>query len=79
MHHLKVLILGPSSFINTIDELKHFLKFNSLSNGFQKDHDLLLFHDEALKLDEQKNFINKSNSIKICATNKKNLSNNWEE
>ena len=70
--------MGPSSFINTIDELKHFLKFNSLSNGFQKDHDLLLFHDEALKLDEQKNFINKSNSIKICATNKKNLSNNWD-
>ena len=78
MHQLKVLILGSSSFISTIDELKPFLKFNSVSNSFQKDHDLILFHEEALKHDEQKNFINKSNSIKICATNTKKLSNDWD-
>ncbi len=78
MHQLKILILGSSSFISTIDELKPFLKFNSVSNSFQKDHDLILFHEEALKHDEQKNFINKSNSLKICATNTKKLSNDWD-
>ena len=56
MHQLKVLILGSSSFISTIDELKPFLKFNSVSNSFQKDHDLILFHEETLKHDEQKKF-----------------------
>ncbi len=78
MHQLKVLILGSSSFISTIDELKPFLKFNSVSNSFQKDHDLILFHEEALKHDEKKNFINKSNSLKICATNTKKFSNDWD-
>ena len=34
MHQLNVLILGPSSFFNTINELKPFLKFNPLTNVY---------------------------------------------
>ena len=33
MHKLNVLILGPASFISTLDELKPFLKFNALSEN----------------------------------------------
>ena len=48
MHKINVLILGPSSFISTIDELKPYLKFNSLSNELNNDHDVILIHNEAL-------------------------------
>ena len=49
MHQLNVLIFGPSSFVSTLNELKHFLKFNPLSNDLNADHDVILFHKEALK------------------------------
>tara|TARA_Y200000002_G_scaffold363312_1_gene351252 strand:+ start:2087 stop:2692 length:606 start_codon:yes stop_codon:yes gene_type:complete len=75
MHNYKVLILGPPSFINTIDELKPFLKFIPFSNDFKKDCDLILFHKEALKHKEQKDFISNCSSIKICASNDKEFSN----
>ena len=78
MHLSKVIILGPSSFVSTLNELKTFLKFNPLSGDLNIDHDIILFHNDALKDDKQKNFIEKSKSIKICAVNKKETINNWD-
>ena len=77
MHHLKVLILGPTSFTNTLDELKPFLKFNSVKEK-NSIYDVILFHEEALKDKEDKEIINNSHSLKICASNRKNLSNNFD-
>mgnify|MGYP001381616898 CR=1 FL=1 len=78
MHLSKVIILGPSSFVSTLNELKTFLKFNPLSGDLNIDHDIILFHNDALKDDKQKNFIEKSKSIKICAVNKKETINNCD-
>ena len=78
MHLLKVLILGPSSFTFTLDELKPFLKFNPLLNKFNNKHDIILFHKDILKDKNQKLFIDSSNSIKICASKKKELLLNYD-
>ena len=78
MHKLNVIILGPSSFVSTLDELKPFLKFNPLLDSIDYKHDVILIHNEALKDKEKKNFIKKSNSIKIYASKKKDLSNNYD-
>ena len=73
MHQLNVLILGSSSFISTLNELKPFLKFNTLSDNLNNNHDIILFHSEVLKDKKQKDFISNSNSIKICAFYKKDF------
>ena len=78
MHHLKVLILGPTSFTNTLDELKPFLKFNSVKKKSTTDYDIILFHEEALKDKEENKIINNSSSLKICASNIKNTSYNYD-
>ena len=78
MHILKVLILGPPSFISTLNELKTFLKFNPISDNLDKNHDIILFHEEALKMRKQKELIEKSNSIKILATKSKQENNNFD-
>ena len=78
MHKLNVLILGPSSFISTLDELKSFLKFNPFTNTSSKEHDVILIHHEALKDKNIKNFIEKSNTIKIYASNKRISSNDYD-
>ena len=78
MHILKVLILGPPSFISTLNELKTFLKFNPISDNLNKNHDIILFHEEALKMRKQKELIEKSNSIKILATKSKQENNNFD-
>jgi len=78
MHILKVLILGPPSFISTLNELKTFLKFNPISDNLNKNHDIILFHEEALKMSKQKELIEKSNSIKILATKSKQENNNFD-
>tara|TARA_B100001057_G_scaffold128833_1_gene127900 strand:- start:507 stop:1112 length:606 start_codon:yes stop_codon:yes gene_type:complete len=78
MHQLNVLILGPSSFISTLDEIKLFLKFNPLFNDLTNKHDIILFHKDVLKDKDQKLFINNSNSIKICASKKKDLFKNCD-
>ena len=70
MHKLNVLILGSSSFISTLNELKTFLKFNPISKNSDKNYELILFNHEALTNDEQSTFINKSESIKIFAGKK---------
>ena len=78
MHRLNVLILGPSSFISTLNELKPFLKFNPLFNELITEHDIILFHKDALKDTDQKLFIDNSKSIKICVSKKKELLNNCD-
>ena len=54
MHNLNVLILGPSSFISTLNELKTFLKFNPLLDNSNNNPNIILFHIDALKDKKQK-------------------------
>jgi hypothetical protein len=68
MHELNVLILGPLSFVSTLNELKTYLKFNPLAKNSTTNHDIILFHNDVLKDKKQRDFIDSSNSIKICAT-----------
>ena len=78
MHQINVLILGPISFSSTLNELKTFLKFNPLIGELSVNHDVILFHEDALKKKKNIEIINKSNSLKIFATNSKNISNNYD-
>ena len=71
MHKLNVLILGPKSFISTLNELKPFLKFIPHTNDSCIKYDVILFHREALEDKFNKELLNKSNVLKICAINKK--------
>ncbi len=73
-----MLILGPISFSSTLDELKPFLKFNPIIEEFNLNHDVILFHEDALKYKKNVEIINESNSLKIYATNKKDTSNNYD-
>tara|TARA_B100001248_G_scaffold261983_1_gene255398 strand:+ start:8211 stop:8816 length:606 start_codon:yes stop_codon:yes gene_type:complete len=77
MHQLNVLVLGPPSFVSTIDELKPFLKFNPLFDYLNDEHDIILFHKDILKDKSQKLFIDNSNLIKICVSEQKELLNNY--
>ena len=78
MHQLNVLILGSNSFFATLNELKPFLKFNPILGDLKLSHDAILFHENALKEQRNEEFINKSKSIKICASDKKNLPFNYD-
>ena len=78
MHKLNVLILGPTSFISTLDELKPFLKFNPLSDDLNKTYEVILIHNEVLKEETKKIFVKNSNSIKIYASKRNDLSNNYD-
>jgi hypothetical protein len=77
MHKLNVLIFGPSSFVSTLNELKLFLKFNPLTDNLNNTYDIILIHNEALKDENKKRFIENSNSLKIYASKKKDLSNKY--
>ncbi len=77
MHQLKVLILGPSSFFTTLNELKPFLKFNPVKEKTSSDFDVILFDEEALKDKEDRKIIDDCDRLKIYASNKK-LSNNYD-
>ena len=57
MHKLNVRILGPSSFISTLNELKIFLKFNSVSDSSNVNQNVILFHTDALLDKTQKKYI----------------------
>ena len=78
MHKINVLIFGPTSFISTLDELKPFLKFNPLFDNINNKYEVILIHNEELKDKSKKNFIEKSSVIKIYASNKKDLSSNYD-
>jgi DNA-binding response OmpR family regulator len=75
MHQLKVLILGPASFTTTLNELEPFLKFISVKDKNSSDFDVILFHEEALKNEEDKKIIFRSNRLKVCSSNNRNSSN----
>ncbi len=78
MHKLNVKILGPSSFISTLDELKTFLKFNPIIDNSTISQNIILFHIDALQDKKQKDFIENNNSIKICASEEKNIDGNYD-
>jgi len=67
------LILGSPSFISTLNELKGFLKFNPLFKNSNKDFEVILFHIDILANKKEKEFIDRSNSIKICLGSNKNI------
>lgn len=78
MHKLNVLILGPNSFTATLNELKSFLKFIPHFNVSKINYDVIVFHSKALQENQNKSLIDKSNALKICATQKKEKLNNYE-
>ncbi len=78
MHQLKVLILGPRSFYTTLNELKSFLKFNSISEKNSSNFDVILFHEDALNDKENYKILRDSRKLKICASSKKKKSNNYD-
>jgi len=78
MHRSNVLILGPNSFSSTLNELKSFLKFNPVYEKKSFNSDVILFHEEALNDKEDAKLINNSHNLKICASNKKNSSHNYD-
>ena len=60
MHKLNVQILGPTSFVSTLNELKAFLKFNPVVDKLDKNPNVVLFHVDVLKDKKQKEHINKT-------------------
>jgi len=78
MHKLNVKILGPSSFVSTLNELKIYLKFNPLIEGFNDNPIAILFHIDALQDINQKNYIDSKDSIKICVGKKNELKDNFD-
>ena len=78
MHNLNVKIIGPSSFVSTLNELKVFLKFNSILNNTNDDPNIILFHTDALKDNKFKKYIDNNSFLKICAGRKKDLSDHYD-
>jgi hypothetical protein len=70
MHKLNVLILGSSSFISTLNELKTFLKFNPILENLEINCEVILFQHDALIDAKHRKFIDNSDSIKIYAGSK---------
>ena len=70
--------MGPSSFISSLNEIKTFLKFNPLSNHSIDNPNIILFHIDALKDKNQKDYIHNNKAIKICAANNKDLVNDYD-
>ena len=78
MHKLNVKILGPSSFVSTLNELKIYLKFNPSMDGLNDNPIAILFHIDALQDVNQKNYIDSKDSIKICVGKKNELKDNFD-
>ena len=78
MHRLNVSIVGPSSFISTLNELKMFLKFNCLSDDLDNKSNIILFHVDVLLDKKLKEYIQNNKSIKICAGNKQDLKGDYD-
>ena len=70
--------MGPTSFTATLNELKPFLKFNCVKEKSSIDFEIILFHEKALNDKLNKEIISNSRSLKICVSNKKDLSNNYD-
>ena len=78
MHNLNVKIIGPSSFVSTLNELKVFLKFNLILNNTNDDPNIILFHIDSLKDKKLKEYISNNSFLKICAGSKKDLTDNYD-
>ena len=78
MHKLHVQILGPTSFVSTLNELKVFLKFNPLLDNLNVNPNAILFHIDALQDKKQKEYINNNKIIKICAGKSQDLQDNFD-
>ena len=78
MHQLKVLILGPTWFYSTLNELEPFLKFNSVKEKNSPDYEVILFHEDALNNKEEKKIISSSGSLKVLASSKKKVFQNFD-
>ena len=78
MHKLNVLILGPSSFVTTLNELQKFLKFNPFFNNINDNHNIILYHVDVLQDLKKKNYIESSDSLRICEGLRKNIIGNYD-
>ncbi len=78
MHDLNVLILGPKLFISSFNELKNFLKFKLLVENLNNNYSIILFHVDALKDHNQKKLIENSKNLKVCASKKVNMPNEYD-
>ncbi len=78
MHKLNVKILGPSSFVSTLKELKLYLKFTPLFDDLNENPSTILFHVNILQDKNQKKYLDSKNSIKICLGKKEDLIGNFD-
>ena len=78
MHKLNVQILGPTSFVATLNELKNFLKFNPKVDKLNDNANIILFHVDVLMDKKQKEYIDSNGSIKICVGKKKEFIDNCD-
>ena len=78
MHQFNVLILGPASFLSTLNELRQFLKFNPIDVTSKLDFEVILFHEDALRDENNKNIINNNNCLKVYAYHAKKPSDNFD-
>ena len=78
MHRLKVLILGPEVFCSTLNELKPYLKFNSTNESNDSSIDIILFHENSLNNKHDNEIIVKSDCLKVCASENKKFTNNFD-
>ena len=75
MHKINILILGPDSFISTLNELKPFLKFNlitnykNFNNFAEKEFNGVICHEH--EHDKLKKIINIKDCLKVLACSKK--------
>ena len=75
MHKINILILGPDSFISTLNELKPFLKFNlitnykNFNNSAEKEFYGVICHEH--EHDKLKKIINIKDCLKVLACSKK--------
>ena len=78
MHQFNVLILGPASFLSTLNELRQFLKFNPIDVTSKLDFEVILFHEDAFRDENSKNIINNNNCLKVYAHHTKKLYDNFD-
>ena len=71
------MIIGPSNFVNTLNELKTFLKFNLIYNEnkfpvmINDNIDVLICHNQDIQNFKKINNLHKSQIIKILASGSK--------
>ena len=82
MHKLNVTVVGPLSFVSTLNEIKHYLKFNisvsnnNLSKIVFDDDTLLLCHQDFLDHKKNLDLIKEITCTKILAIENINKKNN---